>query len=96
LNLHSRNNALRAGDPETKTILLNTSANEQVMAYLRKYGNEEVLVILNFSSQKIRSLTIHEYNLEGKFKEIMTGEEREFSIVTAIDLEPWQYLVFER
>ena len=52
-DLKSKNPALRGGDPNATTKILQTNAPDKVLAYLRKNGNDEVLVVLNLSKQPI-------------------------------------------
>ncbi len=53
LDLKSSNPALRGGDPNVTTYLLNTTANDKILAYVRKNGKGEVLVVLNMSKEPV-------------------------------------------
>ena len=53
LNLKSNNSALRGGDPAVTTYLLKTSADDKILAYLRKNGKDEVLTVLNMSKEAV-------------------------------------------
>ncbi|MFI5186632.1 MAG: alpha-amylase family glycosyl hydrolase [Chitinophagales bacterium] len=93
LNLHSINPSLRAGDPESKTERLKTSDDQHIIAYLRKNGNDEVLVMLNLSNSTIEfSLS----EIPGRFKEVFSGIERDFSVNKNFKMKKWEYLVFEK
>ena len=70
LNLHSNNPALRAGDPGAKTEKVKTSDDQHIFAFLRKNGEREVLVILNFSNSDV-SFSLDAVN--GKFREIFSS-----------------------
>ncbi len=95
LNLHTNNPALRGGDAAVITHLLQNNSDTNVMAYLRKNVNNEVLVIINFSNEKI-DCTIFDKMLAGHFTNVFTkaminvNEEKHF------ELPPWGYLVFEK
>lgn len=92
LNLHSNNPALHAGDPRSTTERIEIGAHN-VFAYLRKNGAGEVLVILNFSNADIEfSMT----QAEGKFKDVFSGKERDFSADKNIGMKGWEYLVLEK
>jgi len=93
LNLHSNNPALRAGDPGSKTIKINTSHDQNVFAYLRKNGDHEVLIILNLSDSNV-SLTTNE--VSGKFRDIFSQIKRDFSDHKDFEMKAWEYLVFEK
>ena len=53
LNLKSTNPALRGGDSNVTTYLLKTSADDKILAYVRKNGKDEVLVVLNMSKESV-------------------------------------------
>jgi glycosidase len=91
LNLHTNKSALRAGDPESKTIRLKTSNDDHVFAYLRKNGNDEILVILNLSNIDVR-FSIDE--VSGRFKEVFSCVEKDVSMDKYFEMKGWEYLVF--
>jgi alpha-amylase len=95
LNLKSRNIALRGGDPAVKTYLLKTSADDKVMAYVRKNGKEEVLTVLNFSKEDVQ-FTISDENLSGNFTNVFDNFKTDFSQNKNFDLKVGGYLVFEK
>jgi glycosidase len=93
LNLHSSNPALRAGDPAVKTEKVKTSDDQHILAFLRKNGETEALVILNFSNSVV-SFSLDSVN--GKFREIFSCAEWEFSNNKSFQMNSWEYLVFEK
>ena len=95
LALHKTNPALRAADVMVCTFMLTNSAENEVMVYLRKNDNDEVLVLLNLSDQKINCV-INDERLGGKFIEIFSKAHFEFGSTAAFELAPWGYLVFEK
>jgi len=92
LGLHTTNPALRAGDPETKTERLQAGDKQAIFAFRRKNGEKEVLVILNFSNG---SVSFFLDSVNGKFREVFSGAEREFSNNENFQMNSWDYLVFE-
>ena len=92
LGLHTTNPALRAGDPETKTERLQAGDKQAIFAFRRKNGEKEVLVILNFSNS---SVSFFLDSVNGKFREVFSGAEREFSNNENFQMNSWDYLVFE-
>ena len=78
LNLKSTNTALRGGDPAATTTVLKTSADDKVLAYVRKNGNDEVLVVLNFSKENV-PFTIDDSNVSGVFKNVFSGPVKDFA-----------------
>jgi glycosidase len=93
LNLHSANPALHAGDPEAKTEKIKTSEDQHLFAFLRRNGEKEVLVILNFSNSVV---SFSSDSVKGKFREIFSCAEREFSNDKSFQMNSWEYLVFEK
>jgi alpha-amylase len=93
LGLHSTNEALSAGNPLSTTQRLKTGVDGQVFAYQRKNGEKEVLVILNFSNSAV-SFSMD--SVKGKFRDIFSCAEREFSTNEPFQMNSWQYLVFEK
>lgn len=95
LTLKSNNPALRGGDEAVTTYLLQTSADDKIMAYLRKNGNDEVLTLLNMSKTPVQ-FTLSDENLSGSFTEIFTKEKRTFSAQNSFNLPVGGYAVFEK
>lgn len=93
LNLHSNNPALRGGDRTASTLKLTTTANDNIFAYIRKHGNDEVLVVLNLSPNHTR-FTINDINLSGNFKNIFSDENKDFTMHKDFDMQPYEYLVY--
>ena len=95
LNLKSDNPALRGGDPVAKTQILKTSADDKVLAYVRKNGKDEVLVVLNFSKDNV-SFTIDDKNVSGAFKNVFSGPVKDFSQDKSFYLPVGGYAVMEK
>ncbi|GAB3428656.1 alpha-amylase family glycosyl hydrolase [Niabella aquatica] len=95
LNLHSSNPALRGGDPQAQTLLLTTTADDKIFAYLRKNGKDEVLVVLNWSREPVH-FDITDQQLSGSFNEIFSGILKEFTASKSFSMQPWDYLVYTK
>jgi alpha-amylase len=95
LSLKKNNVALRAGDAAVTTHLLSTTADKNILAFVRKNGNSEVLVLINFSKEKI-SFNTNDTNLTGKYKNVFNKEEKDFTAVKSFEMQPWGYEVFEK
>ncbi len=95
LNLKSSNPALRGGDSNVVTYLLNTSANDKIFAYIRKNKWNEVLVVLNFSKENVE-FTIEDENVAGVFKNIFDGTKRDFNNGKNFSFKVSDYAVFEK
>jgi alpha-amylase len=92
LALKKNNPALKAGHANAFTQRIKTSANDKIFSFLRKNGEDEVMVILNLSPDNL-NFSIHE-NLTGNFREIFSRED--FSVDKLLSIGAWEYLVFEK
>ncbi len=95
LNLKSSNPALRGGDPAASTQLLNTTANDKILAYLRKNEENEVLVVLNMSKEAV-DFTIEDDRLSGVFTNVFEGTKRDFNHGKNFHFQTSDYAVFEK
>ncbi|WP_241773503.1 alpha-amylase family glycosyl hydrolase [Chryseobacterium sp. Leaf394] len=95
LSLKSSNPALRGGDSAVSTYLLNTTANDKILAYVRKNGEDEVLVVLNFSKEPV-NFTIQDENVNGNFKNVFDKTKRDFSEGKDFNFKVSDFAVFEK
>ena len=96
LNLHSRHPALRTADSEVITYRLKTMEDAHIFSYLRKKGNREVLVILNWSDLSLPRISIEDDRVEGAFKNVFSGAMNDFTNNRTLDMHAWEYLVYEK
>lgn len=94
-NLKSYNPALRGGDANVTTYLLNTTAHDKILAYVRKNGKDEVLVVLNLSKEPVK-FSVEDENLVGSFKNVFTLTTRDFEAGKEFDFKVSDYQVFEK
>ncbi len=95
LNLRKHNKTLRACDDAVTTYRLNTNADDTIFSFLRKNGENEVLVLLNFSDENI-SLEINNNILGGRFKNVFADETKDFSTDKKVEMSGNSYLVFAK
>ncbi|MCR6719593.1 MAG: alpha-amylase family glycosyl hydrolase [Chitinophagaceae bacterium] len=95
LQLKSNNPALRGADPAVSTYRLNTSSPDQVMAYLRKNGDSEVLVVINFSKENL-SFTISDEKVARNWQDVFTNDGKNIHVDEQWSLAGWEYRVFSR
>lgn len=95
LNLKSNNPALRGGDAAVSTYILNTTANDKILAYVRKNGKDEVLVVLNLSKEPV-NFTIEDNHLSGTFKNVFEKTSRNFDSGKSFEMKVSDYAVFEK
>lgn len=96
LTLKHTNPALRAGDPAIQTFRIKTSEPKNVIAYLRKSGNSELLVVLNLSPQKDLHFDITDDKVTGTFKNIFSGAANDFTSSKSFEMQGWEYLVYKK
>lgn len=95
LKLHSNHPALKAADESVITYPIKIFGYENVLAFLRKNGKDEVLTILNFSNETITFDLLHE-NVGGVFTDIFNNEVRDLSDDIKLVLERFGYLVYKK
>ena len=94
LTLRKNNSSLTA-DSNTETFFVKTSFEEQVMAFLRKKNEKEVLVLLNLSARNVDG-EIKDPIITGKFKDVFSGIQKDFSTEQSFHLKQWEFSVFEK
>ena len=95
LNLRKQNAALRAGDSNVVTHKLQTNANDKVFSFFRHNGNNEVLVILNFSSEQI-GLEIQDETVQGSFKNVFDNSSVYLTESRSVNILEWGSFVFTK
>lgn len=88
--LKHQNPALWAGKDGGKMRILNTTAPEQIFAFTRTNGDNELLVILNLSRKNV-SFKFDEMPLNS-YVDAFTGKDATFS--TQLKMQPADYKVF--
>jgi glycosidase len=94
MQLKKKNDLIASGDSGGKFIKVQTNKDKQVYLFLRVKGDRKLFVLLNFSDVD-QNLVLKGDEFKGKYKEIFTGEAREWKASDKIVLGPWQYLVYE-
>lgn len=94
--LKAENPALRGGDPSVETHRVLTSDDTKAFVYLRRFAEHEVLVVINFSYQTKLNFWIADEKVGGVFKDVFTGENRDFNTDRTFSMEAWAYKVFEK
>ena len=94
LQIRKRNVAISAAI-DAACIFITTSADQQVLSFLRRKGNNEVLVLLNMSSANIDA-QITDQQVTGKFKDALAAKQKDFTKDRAFQLNAWDYAVYEK
>ncbi|WP_018614963.1 alpha-amylase family glycosyl hydrolase [Segetibacter koreensis] len=96
LSVRKTCSALRAGDEQAITRIINTNALDYIFAFIRKHEENEVLVILNLSHSSRLRFKITDDFISGRFTSAFSGIEVDISSLTTFELQKWQYLLFYR
>ncbi|MEP7236454.1 MAG: alpha-amylase family glycosyl hydrolase [Ferruginibacter sp.] len=95
LALRKTNASLRAADPAVTTFHILTEGGKNIMAFLRKNDNAEVLIFLNLSKE-ITGFTIKDQLINNNYVNVFDKTKWPLTPDTFIKMQPWDYLVFER
>lgn len=91
LGLRNSSPALNA---KSELFRLHSTADDHILAYLRKKDTSEVVIILNLSPGVVRFDMLSNW-VNGKFREIFLHMEHDFSENKSFELKPWEFLVFD-
>ena len=95
LTLRKTNPALRSADAAVSTFHIITEGGKNIMAFLRKNDNDEVLVFLNLSKD-VSGFTIKDQLINAVYKNVFDATEQHLQPDAFLKMQPWDYLVFER
>ncbi len=96
MKLKSDNPALRSGDSSVQTFRIKTTEPKNVFVYLRRKEGREVLVVLNLSAKKDLHFDIMDKNVTGIYKNAFSGAANDFTDEKSFEMQPWEYLVYEK
>lgn len=94
--LRNNNPALRGGDAAVTTRRIKTSSDDNIMAYLRKNGEREVLVLLHLAGDEQVRFSITDDQVKGKFRNVFSKVEKDFDDGKEFEMQYGEYLVFEK
>ena len=94
LHLRKENPAMRAGDMSVETIRVQTTADKNVVAFVRRQGKSEVLVMLNLSKVSRLKIQMNDVAVKGKYISIFSGLEIDVNEETVLEMQAWEYRVY--
>ena len=74
---------------------LQTSADAQVLAFLRQSGDRQVIVLLNLSGENL-NVAINNEKVYGQYNYVFSGAAKDFNTSPALQLNAWEYIVLQR
>ncbi|MEI6747876.1 MAG: alpha-amylase family glycosyl hydrolase [Bacteroidota bacterium] len=95
LALKKNNAALWNGVAGGSFNRIETNADNSIFAYLRIKDNAKIFVILNLSKTQ-QSITLKGDAYTGKYRNIYTNEQVNYSKDMQLSLKPWEYIVLEK
>lgn len=90
LEFRKKHPAMAAGNQQVITWRLATTHLEELFVFVRRYNEEEVVVILNFSEQEIK-FHINDFRVRGIYKNLFSGKTKD--IRSDFSIHPWGYKV---
>lgn len=90
-----RNQALWNGVHGGEVVTLPTGADDQVWAFTRAKGPDRIVALLNLSPEPA-SFAIDEPTVDGRYRDVMTGDLRRLDGKDSFRLPAWGYLLLER
>lgn len=90
LHLNRNNPALHA---QSDFYQLHTNYSANLLSYLRKKGEHEVLVFLNLSGHTVKFELLDKW-VQGKFREAFSHHENDFSTNCSFQLKAWEWMVW--
>ena len=96
LQLKKQHPALGAGDPSIETHRIKTSADDKVFCFLRKKESREVLVVLNLSAAADLHFDLLDNRVMGTYRNAFSGAANDFSATHGFEMQPWEFLVYEK
>jgi hypothetical protein len=86
--------AMQSGDPTIHTYRLQTTSDENVLAFVREKGDDKVIVILNLSHNSKLKFSILNFEETQKYESIYSGLDLYINNETVFEMQEWEYLVY--
>ncbi len=91
LTLRKENTSLHSG---AQLTVLNTNADDKVLAYLLVNKTDKVLVLLNFSADDKVKIKTENTLLAGKFTNVFSELSYSVKAIETFELQAWEYLMY--
>ena len=82
-------------DENVHTILWPGNGTDNILAYLRRNGDDEVLVILNMGDSRTH-FTLQDETVIGQYHNVFDNVDTGLHTGYFFELPPWAYLLFEK
>ena len=84
----------RAGKTSVRIIRVKTTADKNVFAFVRRQGKNEILVILNLSTDSRLKIKIKNVAVKGIYISVFSGLEIDLNEETFLEMQAWEYRVY--
>lgn len=95
LRLRKTNPALKGGIFGRKPTILSNTVPENILSFIRRYEQNEVLVLINFSAET-RSVIVTGQTVAGSYKDAFNSSGPDFISGQPIRLNAWDYRVYTK
>lgn len=95
LQLKKNNPALRTADENAGTWLLHTSVADSIIGFVRRYGGDEVLVLLNITGNMV-SCKVNDGQLYGHYCDVFDKTDIKINSAHSFELPPYGFLLYEK
>ena len=90
-----QSSVLQNGERGAEIEIINSSDEENILAFVRRNDKEKILAVFNLSD-KAQSFTLNDKLIKGTYRNFFSGEETTFNEKESIMLEKWGYKIFIR
>ncbi len=95
LHLRKTNSALKGGSHSSQPEILSNTAPDNIFSFIRRYEQDQVLVILNFSAET-QSVIITNQVVSGSYKDVFNADSPDFISGQPVLLDAWEYRVYKK
>jgi glycosidase len=95
LHLHQNNAALFAGVGQQNPRFISTSAQKNLLVYVRERGQNQVLVVLNLNASA-QQIKFTDTATAGEFQDLFEGKTVKFKSDKSLQVPAWGYKVYYR
>ena len=93
-NFKKNSSVLQNGERGAELEIVNSSDEKNILVFVRRNDKEKILAVFNLSD-KATSFTLEHKNLDGKYKDVLSGAEVSYSQIEEFVFKPWEYKILK-